>query len=242
MMSKIMIKSVFTIGLLTMLLAIPVYGASVNQSIEVEAGSKVDGATTVNGSISVGKGAVVSGSINTVNGKIRVDGDATIENATTVNGSLHIADGVRSENLATVNGSVKVGEGSTVAGEIEAVNGSISLAAGSTVALNIANVNGDIELTGSEVGGDLTTVNGNVELADRAVVKGDIVVEKPGFWSFGNGNSRMPEIVIGPGSSVEGVIRLEREVKLYISETANVGGVEGEMSMSDAVRFSGKRP
>ncbi len=40
-MSKVMIKSVFTIGLLTMLLAIPVYGASVNQSIEVEAGSIV---------------------------------------------------------------------------------------------------------------------------------------------------------------------------------------------------------
>ena len=41
---------------------------------------------------------------------------------------------------------------------------------------------------------------------------------------------------------MEGVIKLEREVKLYISENAEVGGVEGVMSMDDAVRFSGKRP
>jgi hypothetical protein len=31
-------------------------------------------------------------------------------------------------------------------------------------------------------------------------------------------------------------------VKLYISETAEVGGVVGEMSMNDAIRFSGKHP
>jgi hypothetical protein len=35
---------------------------------------------------------------------------------------------------------------------------------------------------------------------------------------------------------------LEREVKLYISDSAEVGGVEGKMSMSDAVRFSGDHP
>jgi hypothetical protein len=41
---------------------------------------------------------------------------------------------------------------------------------------------------------------------------------------------------------VDGVLRLEREVKLYLSESATVGGVEGVMSMADAVRFSGNRP
>jgi hypothetical protein len=68
---------------------------------------------------------------------------------------------------------------------------------------------------------------------------GDLVVEKPRGSS---NNSRMPRVVIGPGSRVEGVIRLEREVKLYISESAEVGGVEGEMTLDDAVRFSGKQP
>ena len=52
----------------------------------------------------------------------------------------------------------------------------------------------------------------------------------------------MPTVTIGPGCRVDGKIIAEREVKLYISETAEVGGVEGELSMSDAVRFSGKRP
>jgi len=48
--------------------------------------------------------------------------------------------------------------------------------------------------------------------------------------------------VIGPGSTVEGVIDLEREVDLYISASANVGGGKCEMSMDDAVRFSGDKP
>jgi len=235
-------KSLFTIGLLAMLLAVPVYGASINKSISIDAGSESDGATTVNGSISVGEGAVVTGTIQTVNGKIRVDDDSTIEDAATVNGSLAIADGVRSNNLGTVNGSVSVGENSTVTGEIEAVNGSIKLGKGSEVSAGVSNVNGGIELVASEVGGNVSTVNGNVDISDSSVIKGDLIVEKPSTWSSGNKSSRMPRIVIGPGSAVHGTIRLEREVKLYISETAKVGGVEGVMSMSDAVRFSGARP
>jgi hypothetical protein len=58
----------------------------------------------------------------------------------------------------------------------------------------------------------------------------------------GKSKSRKPRIVVGPGSRVEGKIILKREVELFISETAEVGGVEGEMSMDDAIRFSGKRP
>ena len=72
-------------------------------------------------------------------------------------------------------------------------------------------------------------------------IEGDLIVEKPGGWGW-NKESNIPRVVIGPGSRVEGTIRLEREVKLYISESAEVGGVEGEMTMDDAVRFRGKRP
>ena len=49
-------------------------------------------------------------------------------------------------------------------------------------------------------------------------------------------------MVIGPGSRVDGVIRAERDIKLYISESAQVGGVEGKVTMADAVRFDGARP
>lgn len=242
MNKAIMIKSAFTVGLLIMLMAVPVYGASVNKSIKISAGSESDGATTVNGSISVGDGAVVTGDLQTVNGKIRVGDDASIEEAATVNGSLSISDGVKAEELTTVNGSVSVGENATVDGEIEAVNGSITVEKNSKVADNVANVNGSIDLQGSEVGGNVSTVSGDIELQDAAVVMGNLIVEKPSSWGFGNKNSRNPKIIIGPGSEVRGTINLEREVDLYISETAQVGAVEGVMSMSDAVRFSGERP
>ncbi|MDH5619694.1 MAG: hypothetical protein OEZ11_13835, partial [Gammaproteobacteria bacterium] len=82
----------------------------------------------------------------------------------------------------------------------------------------------------------------DIKLEDGAVIKGDLVVEKPNNWKWGKDKSRKPRIVIGPGSRVEGTIRLEREVELFISETAEVGGVSGEMSLDDAVRFSGERP
>ena len=73
------------------------------------------------------------------------------------------------------------------------------------------------------------------------MVSGDIIVEKSRGWNWG-GNRREPRVVIGPGCRVEGEIRLEREVRLYISETAEVGGVSGEMTMDDAIMFSGSRP
>ena len=241
-MSKVLVKSAFTVGLLLMLLAVPVYGASVNKSIKVEAGSESDGASSVNGSVTVGAGAVVTGTLKTVNGKVRIAEDAEIRSASTVNGSLSVAENVNAENLSTVNGSISVGENSTVKGAVEAVNGRITLEQGAKVSENVGNVNGDILLEGSEVGGGVNTVSGDVDLRDAAVIRGDLLIEKPSMWSWGERKSRMPTITIGPGSRVDGNIILEREVKLYISETAEVGGVEGEMSMSDAVRFSGKRP
>ena len=241
-MSKFLTKTTFTVGLLFMLMALPALGATVNKSVKIEADSEASGASSVNGSISVGENAVVTGNVKTVNGTIRVDAGATIEKASTVNGSVRIAENVRSESLSTVNGSVKVGPTAAVDGNVEAVNGRITIKSGATVSGNVGNVNGQIGLAGAEVGGDLKTVNGDIDLDEGSVVKGDLVVEKNSGWGWGKSKSRKPRIVIGPGSRVEGTIVLEREVKLFISDSATVGGVEGEMSMDDAVRFSGDRP
>jgi predicted acyltransferase (DUF342 family) len=242
MMNKVLLKSAFTIGLLALLLAVPVYGASVNKSIKIAAGAESDGETSVNGSITVGDGAVVTGTLKTVNGKVRIGDDARVQNAITVNGSLSVGDGATAAYLETVNGSISLGVKATASGDIEAVNGRISLAEGSEAGKDVSNINGDMSLDGSVVGGSVSTVNGNIELKNQSTIKGDLIIEKPSMWSFGNKKSRMPEIVVGPGSTVGGVIRVEREVKLYISESAEVGGVEGVMSMSDAERFSGDRP
>ncbi len=241
-MSRIFTKSTFTIGLLIMLLALPALGATVNKSVKIEAGAEASGATSVNGSISVGENARVTGNVKTVNGTIRVDAGASIEKASTVNGAVRLARGVQSESLNTVNGSIKVDEKVTVDGGITAVNGRITIEAGSSVAENVSNVNGQIELSGALVGGNLKTVNGDVSLAEQTVVKGDLIVEENNSWGWGKSSSRKPRIVIGPGSRVEGKIILKRKVELFISDSAEVGGVEGEMSMDDAERFSGKRP
>jgi DUF4097 and DUF4098 domain-containing protein YvlB len=225
-----------------MLLTVPAFGASINKSVKVEPGAESSGASSVNGSITVGENAVVTGEVNTVNGSIRIDAGATIEDASTVNGGVRVADKARTNGLSTVNGAIKVGEFVVVDGEIEAVNGSISVANGSTVAKDVSNVNGQIELSGTEVGGDVSTVTGDVNVYDGSVIDGDLIVEKPSNWGWGDSKKRKPRIVIGPGSSVRGAIRLEREVELFISETAEVGSVEGKMTMADAVRFSGDRP
>ena len=224
--------------LVSLLLALPAC-ASVNKSIEIDAGDTSDGASTVNGKIAVGAGATVRGDVSSVNGSIRIDEGATVADAETVNGGLRVADKVRSKSLSTVNGSIDVASDVTVDGDVSAVNGRITVGGGSKVARDLGNVNGDIELERSEVRGDVSTTNGDVELADGAVIVGDLIIEKPSGW---NSSAGTPRIIIGPGSRVEGVIRLEREVKLFISDSAEVGGVEGEMSMDDAVRFSGKRP
>ena len=225
--------------LVSLLLALPAH-ASVNKSIKIDAGETSDGASTVNGKVTVGAGATVTGEVSSVNGSIRIEEGATVADAETVNGGLRVADKVRSRNLSTVNGSIEVARDVVVDGMVEAVNGRITVGGGSKVAQSLGNVNGDIELEGSEIGGDVSTINGDIELAEGAVVMGDVVVEKPNDWN--NNSKRTPRVVIGPGSRVEGVLRLEREVKLYISESAEVGGVEGAMTMDDAVRFSGKRP
>jgi len=238
---KVMTKAVFTVGLLALLMVVPAFG-SVNKSVKIEAGSDSSGATSVNGSITIGADAVVTGDVQTVNGSIKVGSGASIEDAETVNGSVKIADNVESESLTTVNGAVTVGESSTVDGEIEAVNGGISVDKGSKIAKSVSNVNGKIELSGAEVGGDVGTVTGNVDVIDGTVVKGDLIVDKPSNWGWGDKKNRKPRIVVGPGSTIEGIIKLEHEVELYVSTTASVGGVSGVMSMDDAVRFSGKKP
>ena len=241
-MAKTMTKTAFTIGLLVMLLSVPALGASVNKSIKIAAGEEADGASSVNGSITVGADAIVTGGVRTVNGSIRVDDGAKLQAAKTVNGSIRLGDNVETANLGTVNGAISVGAQSVVDGEIDAVNGRISLENGAVVAESVENVNGRIEMTAAEVGGDVSTVSGDVELKDASVIKGDLIVEKPSNWGWNKSKNRKPRIVIGPGSKVLGTIELEREVDLYISDSAEVGGVSGVMTMDDAVRFSGDSP
>ncbi len=244
-MTHVLRKSIFTVGLIglfALAIAAPAHAGSVNKSVRIGAGEMADEASSVNGSVTVGEAAMINGEVSTVNGRIRIDDNARVEDVSTVNGAVRIGTGVSSENISTVNGSIRVDNSATIDGYIEAVNGSIDVEKGTTIDRDVSNVNGKIELTGSQVGGDLSTVNGDVILADGTILRGDLIVEKPGGWNWGWKKRKPPTVIIGPGSQVLGKIKLEREVDLYISESAEVGGVEGEMALSDAVRFSGDRP
>ncbi|MEJ2274817.1 MAG: hypothetical protein P8Y01_09645, partial [Woeseiaceae bacterium] len=228
-------------GLLVLLMAVPALGASINKSIKIDAGEEAEGATSVNGSISVGDNAVVTGGLRTVNGSIRVDAGAEIESAKTVNGRVRVGEGVSAQDLSTVNGAITIGEMAAIDGDISAVNGSITAERDAAVTGSVENVNGRISLAGTEIGGDVRTVMGDVEL-QQSIVRGDLVIEKPSSWNDRTSRNRNPRVVIGPGSRVEGTIVVEHEIDLFISEDAEVGGVSGIMGIDDAKRFSGDEP
>jgi len=234
-------RRIVSIWALAALVATPAFAFDINKSISIGDGEKTDGRSTVNGSISVGEGAEVDGTLSTVNGTIRIDKNSRVEDVETVNGSIRIDSGVSTEDLESVNGSIRLAEEVTVDGEVTVVNGKITLERGTKVARGVSNVNGEILLTAAEVGGNLETVNGDVSLLSGSVLEGDLVIEKPGGMGWFR-DKRKPRVVIGDNAKVMGTIQLEREVELFISESAQVGGVSGEMSMDDAVRFKGDRP
>ncbi len=241
-MSRILDGTRFATLLMALMMAFAAQAGSVNKSIKVAAGQQSGGESTVNGSISVGAGATVSGDLSTVNGTIRIDDDVRLDDAETVNGALRVGNGVTAARLETVNGSIRVGERGRIEDGIEAVNGRIEANGGTVIGSGVSNVNGEIELSGAEVGGDVSTVNGDVLLNDGTTVLGDVVIEKAKRWNWGSKRLRKPKVIVGPGSRIDGEVVAEREIELYISESAQVGGVRGEISIDDAIRYSGDRP
>jgi len=228
-----------TLALVALAVASPAFAGSLNKNIRIGDNESSKGGNTVNGSISVGRGATVDGALETVNGSIRVGEGASVENVETVNGGLDIGDDVKARDLSSVNGAISVGANTAVDGDVTVVNGRITLEKGASVADDVSTVNGSIRLIHAEVNGDMSTVNGDVTLDEASVLKGTLTIEKPsGHYS----NSRKPEVVIGPGSRVLGGIIAEREIELFISDTAEVSSVSGVMSMDDAQRYSGARP
>ena len=216
-------QPVCVVGLVAMVLSAGTAGAadgdisSVMSSISVNAGENRGNLSTVNGSIRVGEGATV-GHAHTVNGSITLESRATAAEAKTVNGSVHLNDG------AHVNGPV------------HSVNGSLALAQGADVSGMLANVNGSIRVGAAHVGGDVETVTGSIEIGPDAHVDGGVIVRKD--RSDDTSSRGEPKVVIGPGSVVKGPLKFERPVRLYISDHATTGAIEG----ATATTFSGQSP
>jgi hypothetical protein len=198
------------------------------------------GTSAVNGSLHVPAGEH-TGSVATVNGEVSIDANATVTTVHTVNGSIDLGAHSSATSVNAVNGPVTLGEGARVTGGITTVNGTIKLDAGVDVGGALKNVNGEMILTGAPVGGGLVTVGGDIDVAAASRVEGGIHVENSsGGWLgslFGHDTGK-PRIVIGPGAIVQGELRFDREVTLYVSDTATIGPVTG----ATPVRFSGDKP
>jgi hypothetical protein len=179
----------------------------------------------------------VTGELSTVNGRINVDRDAAVAGINTVNGAVTLGTAASARGINTVNGDVTIGESARVARNIELVNGDIRLGTGAEVAGDVGAVSGRIRLRDAQVGGDVTTVAADVTLSGSSVIAGRLVVESRG--GIGEG---APRIVIGPGSRVEGVLEFGDDAEVYISEQAEIGGVQGVLAEEDIVRFAGPEP
>jgi hypothetical protein len=195
-----------------------------------------DESTKVNGSIHVPVGKQ-AGAVTTVNGSITIDDNAAVTSATTVNGGVHLGSHANAASLNSVNGDIVLGAGARVSGTASSVNGELELGDGSEVLGSLSNVNGTITLTAAHVGSGIKTVNGDMTLNGASRVEGGIRVEKPGA-ELVQIMQKVPRIVIGPGVTVQGELRFERTVKLYVSDKATIGTVTG----ATAIPFSGDAP
>jgi DUF4097 and DUF4098 domain-containing protein YvlB len=195
-----------------------------------------NGSSKVNGSIKVEAGQAPDNA-STVNGAIHVASNAAVKHAETVNGSITIDDQATAESAETVNGSITLGPGAKVSGNVSSVNGALTLQKGADVAGKVSNVNGRFNLDAAHVGGGLHTVTGDITVGADSKVEGGITVEQVHGFNI-SFTKDVPVIIIGPGATVQGPMKFEREVKLYVSDRATIGEVTG----ATPIKFSGDQP
>jgi DUF4097 and DUF4098 domain-containing protein YvlB len=195
------------------------------------------GAHAVNGSIHVPAGQQ-AGEVATVNGSIHVDPNASLSAAHTVNGGIGMGSGATAETLNTVNGGITLDDHARIQKAVATVNGALTLGDGADVGGALTNVNGSIELKSAHVGGGIRTVNGNIDVGPNSRVEGGILVQKQNGGFFNWTPNRTPRVVIRQGAVVQGDLKFEREVKLYVSDKATIGPVTG----ATPIRFTGDNP
>ncbi len=182
----------------------------------------------VNGGISIEDNST-AGTLETVNGGISLGDNVRAHALETVNGGIRIGANGKVGSIETVNGGITIGRRTVVAGDVDAVNGGVKLQAGAKVEGHVENVNGGVVAVGSTIGRGITTVNGEILLDQGTQVRGGIHVEKPHGW--GNliqfGDSKPPRVVVGRNSIVDGELKFDREVRLYVHQTARIGHVTG---------------
>ena len=179
----------------------------------------------VNSSIHVGDGQQ-AGDVSTVNGSITIGRNAAAREVETVNGSIRLDDRASAESVETVNGAITLGEGVVVSDGVSTVNGRLTMGSGARVGGRLENVNGEFVLQGATVGGGIETVNGDILVGAGSRIDGGLTVEDNNSWKW-RAKSRNPRLTIESGAVVNGTLRFEREVDLYLGEGVVTGPVEG---------------
>lgn len=227
---------------------------AVNRSVSIADGTTVDDdVSNINGSVQVGRECVVNGAVSNVNGSIRIGEDSQVESIRNVNGSIGLERGVRTGTVRNVNGAIRIDGDGIVKGNIANTNGRIEIGANGRISGGVSNVNGRVTVEeGSRIEGAISTVTGqiqmmassaagvettkgNIELLDGTHIAGGLTVKRPGGLSRKN---KVPRIVIGDEVKVDGPLRFEQEVELYVHETASVGEVSG----AEPILYTGDRP
>ncbi|MBV8909686.1 MAG: hypothetical protein JOZ89_02895 [Gammaproteobacteria bacterium] len=193
------------------------------------------GNTKVLGSVEVPAGEH-KGDVSTVNGSIRIGQNAVVGSAHTVNGNISLDAHASAAELRTVNGSVGLAQSARVSGGVHTVNGKLTLENGADVSGGLENVNGMIRVAAAHVAGGIETVTGSMELGPHAHIEGGLHIEKPSGTSLLP--EKIPRVVIAEGSVIAGTLVFERPVKLYVSDKATIGPVQG----ATPVKFSADRP
>lgn len=191
----------------------------------------------VNGSITAQAGQYY-GDLATVNGGIRIESSVQARDAETVNGGITVENDVTVQGLSTVNGSIRAGTGLHASGSIETVNGDVFVDRGAQLN-SVSTVSGSIGLVQAGMAGGVETVNGNITIGAGSHLKGGITVRKPtSSWiSLNLGKRKPPRIVIGANAAVDGPLLFERDVKLYVHQSASTGKISG----ATPIRYHGNR-
>jgi len=198
------------------------------------AASAAEDIVRTNGAVATTAGAEY-GRLVTTNGSIRLADGVTAGRTSTTNGSITAANDVSSGRMETVNGSIRIGERVRVEDSVETVNGSILVGRGGEIGGDVKTVNGAIGLIATRVGGDVTIANGDLTVGVDSHVRGGVRVHKPSAnWMPIRISQRRQRVIIGPGAVVDGPLEFEREVVLYVHDSARIGEVTG----ATPVRYS----
>jgi hypothetical protein len=82
-------------------------------------------------------------------------------------------------------------------------------------------------------------VSGDVTVGEGSIVDVGIKVERPGGWfNWFASNNRPPRIVIAANAVVNGPMTFDREVELFVHESAKIGTVTG----ATPKRYTGALP